>query len=145
MNWSLIVSILTSLGLFKVLEFMFTYLVKDTFVAENVETRIAATRLLEKIIESKTRNHEYAFDYKTIAQIYFDIELISEVDKKLSNEIKIVFDYPYLICVLMRDKSFAKDVMEYNRKLENAEEVSINKLKKIRYLSLFRTKKSKMN
>lgn len=141
MNWEIVVSILTSLGIFKVVDLLLTYFFKDTLIAKNIEFRKAANRLLERIVESKAGNHEYVFDNKTMGQIYFDIEVINEINEELSKDIRNVFSYPYMIHIMMRLDDYAERIVKYEEELANLEETSIKRLKKIRYLSLFKTKK----
>jgi hypothetical protein len=137
MNWGLIISVLTALGLFEILKKIFNFSVENNLIKRNLEIREIANRVLEWSSWLKFRNFEQPLPLEISNQLYIDIFKIQDIDKKLSEDIMRLINFPQMNAFLYKnlDKQPGNmDIIHENCKLCHDMTDKLNKkCNKLRY------------
>ena len=141
MNWNLIFSILTALGIFEGIRIVVIYSIKNNYIKKNVEIREIADRLLKSLIWLKEKQFTEPLDFNIKGKLYLDVHKIQDFDKELSEDIMMMINVPVVIETLrLSDKKTgynlnanAKVILDYQMRMLDRSEKLVPKLNRLRY------------
>jgi hypothetical protein len=96
MNWNLVISILTALGIFEIIKKLLSFSFENNLIKRNLEIREIAERVLTWSSWLKLRNFEQSLPPAVANQLYLDIFKIEDIDKELSGDIMRLINYPQM-------------------------------------------------
>lgn len=138
MNWEIVISIITALGIFEIFKKFLFFGFEKTLIKKNLEIREIAERALKCNVWLKERNFEEPLESSVRSQLLLDICKIEEFDKDLADNLMRLINNPLMMKILYEDKNGG----ERHRKLisilhKETCEVSKKLNKKLNYLRYY--------
>lgn len=105
MNWGLIFSIITALGIFEFVKKIVNFGLENNFLRKNLEIREIADRALKYSVWLKERNFEEPLSSDARSQLNLDICKIEEFDEELAENLMRLINNPLMMGFLYKDKN----------------------------------------
>lgn len=142
-NWNLVASILTALGIFEFIKRLLFFWLDNNLIKRNLEIREIAERALIHCNNLKLRNFEEPLSIDDVRQLRLDITKIDQYDKKLGDALMALINDPILIKTFYQNSlhadgnEYLKLMNKYHRELHDKIDKLVPKLNQLRYKPIF--------
>lgn len=138
-NWNLVISILTALGIFEAIKTIIMFMVVNNFIKKNLEIREISERALKILVELKNSQFTKPLDEETKKTLYLDVHKIMDLDQELSRDFMMMINMPVMIETLRTNDSRSgfnqntKVILDFQHKMLDKSDKLVPKLNKLRY------------
>lgn len=140
MDWNLVITIITALGIFEVIKKIFNFVLENNIIKRNLEIREIAERVLEWSSWLKLRNFEGPLPLEITNKLYIDVFKIESFDKHLSQDIMRLINFPQMNSFLYKNVKKQPENMKLIRdnceRLHDMTNKMNKKCNKLRYLPI---------
>lgn len=145
MNLELVISIVTSLGIFEALKLILNHWLKETVIAKNLEIRKISDNALKSVVWLKERNFETGLPRDVESLLVLDVHKIDGYQKNLGDKLMQIINYPRMIEILYKNGGEKNRdlITKLHKDVTKTSDYLTKELSRLRYKPLFERKHKK--